>query len=148
MNPAGFRRRAFPTRDYLPPILIVDDEKDDIDLLRRRLRDAGVPHPVLPFVNSAEALDFLRALPNEPEAMLLQPAVMFLDINMPVVHGFVFLKWVRSQADLDDMQVIMVSGSDKPADRERALKLGADAYLVKFPEPAMLKATLCRLATT
>lgn len=113
--------------------MIVDDSADDITLLQHRLKSVGVDAPMLTYVDSAEALSFLRELEGCPESIFLQPGMMFLDLQMPKVHGFVFLKWVRSQAWLDDMRLVVLSGSEKPEDRARALKLGADRYLVKFP---------------
>lgn len=120
-------------REMLAPVVVIDDEPDDIEILRRRLIAAGIANPLIAFVNGSEALAFLRSLPESPEAQFLRPCVLFLDINMPQVHGFVFLKWVRSQSSLDDVRVVVLSGSDKPQDKERAMKLGADRYLVKFP---------------
>ncbi len=124
-----------PMREYLPPVLIVDDDQNDVDLLRGALTRAGVRNGLLAFTNSAEALEFLRSLSGSPEGPFLWPCAMFLDLNMPNVHGFVFLKWVRSESVFDDVKVVVLSGSEKPDDRDRALKLGADQYLVKFPPP-------------
>jgi CheY-like chemotaxis protein len=115
------------------PVLIVDDDPDDIFLIRRLVEGTGTPRPVMTFKESADALEFLRSFTELPPSTALKPAVMFLDIKMPGVHGFVLLKWVRQQSALDDMHVLMLSGSDEPSDRMRAEKLGADGYLVKFP---------------
>jgi CheY-like chemotaxis protein len=120
-------------RESRPPILIVDDSADDVDLLRRRLKAAQFDGPVLSYLDSCEALALLRELGDSPEMSLHRPGLLFLDLQMPKVHGFVFLKWVRSQPWLDDTKLVVLSGSDKPEDRERAIKLGADRYLVKFP---------------
>jgi CheY-like chemotaxis protein len=122
-------------RECKPLILIVDDSEDDVLILRRRLKEAQIDAPQLIYQDSAEALAFLREVESSPEGRFLCPEIMFLDLQMPKVHGFVFLKWVRSQAWLDDMRLFVLSGSDRREDRERALKLGADRYLVKFPKP-------------
>ena len=122
-----------PAREFKPLVMIVDDSADDLDLLRHRLKGAEFDGPILGYNDSAEALAFLRELGDSPEAALHKPGLMFLDLQMPKVHGFVFLKWVRSQSWLDDMRLIVLSGSEKPEDRDRSLKLGADRYLVKFP---------------
>jgi len=124
-----------PTRECKPLILIVDDSEDDVMILRRRLREGQIDSPQLIYHDSADALAFLREVESSPEGRFLCPEIMFLDLQMPKVHGFVFLKWVRSQAWLDDMRLFVLSGSDRLEDRERALKLGADRYLVKFPKP-------------
>lgn len=122
-----------PTRECKPPIMIVDDSADDVMLLRRLLKSVQVDCNLLTYLDSAEALAFLRELEGSPEGRFLRPGMLFLDLQMPKVHGFVFLKWVRSQGWLDNTKLIVLSGSEKPEDRDRALKLGADRYLVKFP---------------
>src|SRR4051812_41578669 len=127
-----------PTTALLSPVLVVDDNPDDIFFLRRLLTKAEVTNPVIPFTDSAEALSFLRALEEGPEGALLRPGVMFLDIKMPKIHGFVLLKWLRRQVGFDLMKIAVLSGSDEPRDRTRAEKLGADEYLVKFPDPRIL----------
>jgi CheY-like chemotaxis protein len=120
------------------PVMIVDDEPDDVALIRLTLQKAGVVNPLLSFTDSAQALAFLREVIQSPEAPLLTPCVMFLDVKMPRVHGFVLLKWARRQVALDAMRIVMLSGSDEPSDHARAAKLGADRYLVKFPTPAVM----------
>ena len=120
-------------RECKPLVMIVDDSADDVALLRHRLKEARIDYPVLAYLDSADALNFLRELETSPEGRFLCPGIIFLDLQMPKVHGFVFLKWLRSQAWLDDMRLIVLSGSEKPEDRDRAIKLGADRYLVKFP---------------
>lgn len=119
-------------------MLVVDDNPDDIFFLRRLLERGQVGNPVITFTDSADALAFLRALEEGPDAAVLRPAVMFLDLKMPKIHGFVLLKWLRRQSGFDPMKIAVLSGSDEPKDRLRAEKLGADEYLVKFPEAAIL----------
>ncbi len=124
------------------PILLVDDDPDAIFLIRRTLEQANVAQPVIAFDDSEDALVFLRGFTQSPPTPGLLPCVMFLDIKMPKVHGFVLLKWVRRQPEFDRMYVVMLSGSDEPADQLRAEKLGADRYLVKYPRPDELGAVV------
>jgi CheY-like chemotaxis protein len=127
-----------PTTPLLSPVLVVDDNPDDIFFLRRLLERAAVANPVITFMDSADALAFLRALDEGPDAAVLRPAVLFLDLKMPKIHGFVLLKWLRRQPGFDSMKIAVLSGSDEPKDRLRAEKLGADEYLVKFPDAAVV----------
>jgi CheY-like chemotaxis protein len=122
----------------LSPVLVVDDNPDDIFFLRRLLSRAQVANPVITFTDSVDALAFLRALDEGPDAAVLRPGVLFLDLKMPRIHGFVLLKWLRRQVGFDRMKIAVLSGSDEPKDRLRAEKLGADEYLVKFPEAPVL----------
>lgn len=122
--------------------MVVDDEPDHIELVQILLRRAHVPNPVLTFTDSADALAFLRELHPGPDAAVLGPGVLFLDLKMPKVHGFVLLKWLRQQSHFDSMAIAVLSGSDMPEDRLRSEKLGADRYLVKFPA-AEIFAEIC-----
>lgn len=122
----------------LPPVLIVDDDPNDIFFIRRRLDKSGVPNPVIAFIDSEDALAYLRSILVSEASGPPKPCVMFLDIKMPKVHGLVLLKWARHQPGLDGLKIVMLSGSDEPQDEERTVKLGADQYFVKFPEPEVL----------
>jgi CheY-like chemotaxis protein len=64
------------------------------------------------------------------------PAVMLLDLNMPMQNGFEVLAWVRSQAGLKRLSVIVLSASMRAQDIERAFDIGANSFLVK---PASLE---------
>jgi CheY-like chemotaxis protein len=116
------------------PILVVDDCADDLVFIRRRLDKAGIRTPVLTFLSSEDALAHLRSLARAkrtPEELF--PRLVFLDIKMPRIDGFEILREIRAERAFSDLKVVMLSGSDEPRDKERAAKMGADHYLVKFP---------------
>jgi CheY-like chemotaxis protein len=122
------------------PLLIVDDDEDDVLLLARRLRDAGVKNMQLHFRNGGDAFMFLKhfcppAKTNDPV-----PCLMFLDVNMPGLSGFDVLVWARQQPALSRMKIFMLSGANEQWDAQIAAKLGADDYLLKFPEQSTLGA--------
>ena len=58
---------------------------------------------------------------------------------MPKVNGFSVLKWTREQASLRTTPFVILTGGDIQEDREKALSLGADYFLVKFPKLDVLK---------
>ena len=66
------------------------------------------------------------------------PCVLFTDLKMPKIDGFELLDWLRKQKDFDDLKIIVMSNSDVPADVDRAQKLGANHYLLKYPDPSQL----------
>jgi CheY-like chemotaxis protein len=60
------------------------------------------------------------------------PDVILLDLTMPLLNGFGFLEWLRTQeAPLRLIPVVVMSGSQSPQDMKRAYELGANSYLVK-----------------
>jgi CheY-like chemotaxis protein len=126
----------------LQPLLIVDDDEDDVLLLARRLRQAGIKNTQLHFRNGGDAFMFLKHFCPPEKCNDPLPCVMFLDVNMPGLSGFDVLVWARQQAALSPMKIFMLSGANEKWDAQIAAKLGADEYLLKFPEADALKALL------
>jgi CheY-like chemotaxis protein len=124
-----------------PPILVVDDEPTDTYILRRALRDAGIPNPVIGCGDGEEAIEFLESAKFGGQ----RPCIIFLDMKMPRMNGPEFLAWIRGNAEFADLKVIVVSSSSLSEDRDRALALGAQDYLVKFPPAPKLAALVAEL---
>jgi CheY-like chemotaxis protein len=116
--------------------MVVDDNVDDLFVLRQRLLRGAVENPILSFEDGEEAMAHLKRAMADPSAPL--PRVMFLDLRMPRCGGFEVLKWVRAQPPLAEMQVVIVSTSSLPEDSTRALQLGAMQFLPKYPSPETL----------
>lgn len=116
------------------PILVVDDDPADTYFLRRALKQAGIPNPVIGCGDGEEAIRFLEGAKFGGQ----RPCLIFLDLKMPRMNGFEFLEWIRAAEEFAEMKVVVVSSSDLPEDRERALGAGANEYLVKFPPPAKI----------
>lgn len=126
----------------LPPLMIVDDDQDDVLLVARRLKEAGVANSLLHFRNGAEAFDFLKQFCGPTRTAVQLPAVMFLDINMPGLSGFDILLWARRQPALAPMKIVVLSGANEEWDAKIAAKLGADDYVLKVPRAAELRKLL------
>jgi CheY-like chemotaxis protein len=71
-------------------------------------------------------------------ARRLQPDLVLLDVKMPQMDGWTFMKFVRAHRDLAAIPVIFLTGASSPAERERGLRLGAEGYLVKPVDPERL----------
>ncbi len=116
------------------PILVVDDEPEDTYFVRRALKAAGIPNPVIGCGDGEEAVSFLESARFGGQF----PCLIFLDLKMPRMNGFEFLTWIRSHPEFAGLKVVMLSSSELEEDRARALALGAHDYLVKFPSPEVL----------
>jgi two-component system CheB/CheR fusion protein len=82
-----------------------------------------------------EALNLLRELKANDETVDLT----LLDINMPDMDGFEFLEQVRKEEGMQDLPVVMCTGSTYSKDVDRAESLGVAGYLVKPASFARLK---------
>jgi CheY-like chemotaxis protein len=83
-------------------ILLVEDNVDELDELRHRLQERGFTVDVA--LNGREALDTLLANPN------YEPALVLLDLGMPVMDGWELLAIMRSYYRFRDIPVFLVTG--------------------------------------
>ena len=112
-----------------PHLLLVEDSDDDAYFFRRTLQKSGIACTMHHVVDGAQAIDFLESISSSQSQQL--PAVMFLDLKMPLVNGFEVLDWLQTQPFFGQMRVIVLSGSEHQNDKKRAAQLGAGDYLVK-----------------
>jgi CheY-like chemotaxis protein len=120
----------------LPPVLVVDDNENDLFLIKRLLAKAGIKNPVVTFDDCVEAVSFIKAA-AQPNSGLM-PCAVITDLKMSGMNGMDFVEWIRSQKSLARLTVIMLSGSNLDNDVKRANALGVDTYLVKFPSPDVI----------
>jgi signal transduction histidine kinase/ActR/RegA family two-component response regulator len=112
-------------------ILIVDDNRDGAETLRRLLELAG--HTV------RIEYDGLKGL----EAALKQPPdVGLIDIGLPGIDGYELVKRIRSSLGEHAPFLVAVTGYGVSEDRSRALAAGFDAHLVKPVDMALLESLL------
>jgi two-component system chemotaxis response regulator CheY len=58
-----------------------------------------------------------------------------VDVNMPILDGYSFIRELRSHADIAQAPAVMVSTEAKPSDQEKAIEVGANLYIVKPARP-------------
>ena len=120
--------------------MVAEDDADDLFFLRRLLAKAEVKNPIMAFADGRKAIEFLEGLAREPKSPAGLPCIVFLDIRMPLAQGFEVLAFARTLHVFDDLRIVMLSSSDHPADRKRAVELGANGYFVKHPTAESLGA--------
>jgi CheY-like chemotaxis protein len=113
-------------------ILLVDDSENDLTLMKVAFRRAGLNSPLQVVHNGEEAIAYLAGQgPYADRHEFPLPAVMLLDLNMPMKDGFDVLDWLRKQPGLKRLSPIVLTASLRAEDVERAFELGAHSYLVK-----------------
>ena len=129
----------------LPPILVAEDDEDDFLFLRRAIRQAGIENPMLRFRDGSELVKFLEQLPAaEADSHAQTPWLLFLDIMMPIMNGFEVLQWLTTHQGPPKIRPVMLSGSYRTEDIQRATALGATDYLMKPITPAVAAALAVR----
>ena len=117
------------------PLLIAEDDPNDMFLFTRLLKSAGVTNPIHVALNGAEAIELLGRVIGRGQ-MLQTPAAAFLDTRMPKCDGLEVLAWIRARPALDRLAVVMLSHSDDAPAVAAAEALGAQYYLRKYPSGA------------
>ena len=102
--------------------LVIDDSKSIRMVLLKILEEIG-------FENNVEAKDGLEAL----EMLKSQGPfdVALVDWNMPEMNGFKFVSEVRKDMDYDNIKLMMVTTETETTQVVRALKAGANEYVMK-----------------
>lgn len=110
-------------------ILVIEDEKDILELIRFNLERDG--YKVL-LATSVEAADKLLAKQL--------PALVLLDLMLPGENGFDFCRKIRNDERLRQLPVVMVTARDEDTDIVAGLEVGADDYITKPFSPRVLLA--------
>jgi CheY-like chemotaxis protein len=121
-------------------ILLVEDNEDDVFLMKRALRVAGISNPLQIVEDGQAAIDYLAgAGAYADRARHPLPMIAFLDLKLPYKTGHDVLEWIRRQPHLDTLVVIVLTSSNEKVDLERAYTLGANSFVVKPPTTALLQ---------
>lgn len=111
------------------PILLVDDNEIDIELVRRALKRASISNPFHVAFDGVEALELLRG--QAQNRKLQQPCVILVDINMPRMDGIEFLQEIRKDDKLKNNIVFMLTTSADSEDKRKAYQMNIAGYVLK-----------------
>lgn len=113
-------------------LLLIEDSSDDIFLMQRALKGAGILNKILIVDDGRDALHYLQGTGKyQDRAAFPIPDIIFLDVKLPCVSGFEILQWIRANKEMRSLVVIMLTSSNQPSDIRRAYDLGANSYVVK-----------------
>jgi CheY-like chemotaxis protein len=109
-------------------VLLVDDNEIDNFINERIINSSGFAEEVIVKNSSDAAIDYLKEQENKPDSL---PGIVFLDLNMPVKDGFVFLQdFEKLNGGIKEKcKVIVLSSSISPDDINRA---STNPYVLKY----------------
>ena len=93
------------------PIIMIEDDQDDIELLEKILHELRIKNELLAFTNTAQAFTFLK----ESE---IQPFIIFCDINLPIQNGLDFKKQIDNDPELRNKSIPFIfysTSADQPS---------------------------------
>jgi two-component system response regulator len=113
-------------------VLLVEDNPDDEALTLRALKKAHIANPVVVVRDGAEAMDYLLCagphVGRDPDEM---PALILLDLNLPLLGGLDVLRKIRGDSQLRLLPVVILTSSKEEEDLIASYALGANSYVRK-----------------
>jgi len=119
-------------------ILLIDDDADDREIFTWVMQNID---PSLVIDCAADGVDALEKLKDEH----YHPDVIFLDLNMPRMHGLDCLRHIRQNGRLSGCPVIVYSTSSNPQDIAKSRSAGANDYIVKGNEISVIRQELSQM---
>lgn len=122
--------------------MLVDDDEDDQMIFASVINEIDANINFKSFGNALNSLQTLET--NNTD----KPDCIFLDLNLPLMHGFEFLEIIKKSKELNDIPVIIYSTSSREADKIKAKELGALNFLSKPASFNELKNKVTNFLTT
>ncbi len=114
------------------PILLVEDNPDDVTLALRALQKNNILNEVIVVNNGVEALDYLFGIGTYRDRdMSIMPAVILLDLKLPKVDGIEVLRRIRANEHTKLLPVVILTGSKEEEDVIKGYRCGANSYIRK-----------------
>lgn len=127
-----------PPTTELQPVVIAEDDADDLFLLLRQFKHAGIENPLVNCRDAGAAIAYFgEVLRSENEAAI--PCALVTDLILPGMTGLELVAWVRNERRLADVRIVVLSGSENPDHRRQAEELNVDGFTSKFPSAPELK---------
>jgi CheY-like chemotaxis protein len=115
----------------LRPILVVEDNANDLELMLEGLSEQKLANPIAVARNGEEALDYLFRRGAHADRPDEDPVVVLLDLKMPKVDGLEVLRTVKADSRLRRLPIVMITSSREEQDLVQSYDLGANGYVVK-----------------
>lgn len=107
-------------------IVLIEDNEADVVLIEEAVAAMSVPTEIRRFPDGVDALPALLEMPHAD-----LPDLILLDLNMPRSEGLDVLKEIRNSPKLMNVPVAILTSSEVPSDRQRAVTIGATHYIHK-----------------
>lgn len=112
--------------------LVVEDDEDQIALLRRAFARANIVNPLQIVTSGEQAMVYLEgAGPYQNRDEFPLPRLILVDLKMPGITGFDLIRWIRQQPSLRGVRIVVLTASNEIRDVNQAYELGANSFLVK-----------------
>src|SRR5712671_3800064 len=114
------------------PILVVEDDVNDVFFLKYAFDKAEIKNPVMVVGNGQQAIDYLSGRRDYSDRKRFPlPGLILLDLNLPIMPGMDVVKWKHEQPKLSAIPLVILTSSRNEEEVEECYQRGIEAYLVK-----------------
>lgn len=113
------------------PILLVEDNEDDIDLTLRALKKNKISNEIVVTRDGAQAIEYLHAKTETGEYKNPMPQITLLDLKLPKIDGLEVLRTLRAHPRTRLLPVVILTSSREERDLVESYSLGANSYVRK-----------------
>lgn len=119
--------------ETLKPVLLAEDNANDVLLIRRALRDSRARNPLHVVQDGEETIQYLAGEgPYADRKTYPLPALLLLDLKMPRKDGLEVLRWLNQHPDIPrSLPVVVLSSTELPNETQAAYAMDIAACLVK-----------------
>lgn len=121
-------------------ILLAEDDDGHAKLTEHGLKNSGISNEIIRFKNGKEVWEYLTKQNSLDKSYLL-----LLDIKMPIMDGIEVLEKMKSDDELKQIPVIMLTTTEDPREVENCYKIGCNVYITKPVDFEKFTETLKRL---
>ena len=113
-------------------IMLVEDNVDHAELVKRTMEDHRIANEIIHFSDGQSALDYLLRKDGYADTTSSpRPHIILLDLRLPRVDGLELLQTIKSNDELKNIPVVILTTSDAEKDVSRAYSHHVNSYLVK-----------------
>lgn len=123
-------------------VFLIDDDQDDREIFKESLLSLDAPVKFEEASNGKDAFEKLTSIGFQ------KPDLIFLDINMPIMDGWQFLKYIKQDGNFNNIPVIIYSTSSSQEDKALALQHHASDFITKPYSISNLRQELEKIITT
>ncbi|MDN5343003.1 response regulator [Oceanotoga sp. DSM 15011] len=109
----------------IKPLIVVEDYDIDYEIIKETIEESGINNPLIRFKNGLEIMNYLK------DENFEKPVAILLDLYMPEMDGFEFLKSAKEEKLLKNIKIIVLTAKNTDKTRIESYKLGVNGYLEK-----------------
>ncbi len=110
-------------------LLHIEDNEGDLALTKEALSELDYAIDITTAKDGKKGIDYLKGSIHHPDKNL--PDLILLDINLPIINGFEVLEYIKTNASLKHIPVIIFSTSSFKNDVAKAYELYANCFVTK-----------------